>query len=533
MNLKLAYSVLDVLHAVQDATRQLKDVFSKKEMESFNIVSGDIEDGLIAIQKLIKQEVPKESRVRLFDACTCALESLKDIKELISKYPEKVEWKLEYELAAIIEIAAVQFYYWGIVEKNPEKRIQFLEYIKRVDTFRFLDNYEQENKFEYDLVISVLAYNKLEYTKQCVQSILDNLPKDVKYELVLINHGSTDGTKEYFESIKDAKVINISINGGVPGIAYKAHSEGRYMLSISNDVIIGSGAIDNLYRCVIENEDYGFVVPSTSAVSNLQTIPISYGNIDEFKEFTIKNNVYNHLRHEQRVRLCNPVTIAPMSIFLRMTLEMYEALMCNTNINSFPDDKCSFWMRRNGFKSILAKDAYCHHFGSVTIREELQNNEKAFYRDGREDFYQQYGIDPWGTGFCYDKELFRSWEFPVIDNAIILGINCGLGSNSLKIKEILKEKNAKGMVLYNATQDGRFLYDLQGVSDKAYLFWNLNELIDRVGIRKYNYIIVDDPIQGGNGKDTVEKMLYAGIEFDELVWRNSNGNWECIKRVEK
>ena len=50
-----------------------------------------------------------------------------------------------------------------------------------------------------NILVSIIipCFNAVEYTKQCMESVL--IHTNVNYELILINNGSTDGTKEYFE----------------------------------------------------------------------------------------------------------------------------------------------------------------------------------------------------------------------------------------------------------------------------------------------------------------------------------------------
>ena len=54
------------------------------------------------------------------------------------------------------------------------------------------------------LVIAV--WNQLEYTKRCIESIerWTGLP----YELVIIDNGSTDGTREYLRTVKGRVIFN-------------------------------------------------------------------------------------------------------------------------------------------------------------------------------------------------------------------------------------------------------------------------------------------------------------------------------------
>ena len=50
--------------------------------------------------------------------------------------------------------------------------------------------------------IIIPCFNALEYTKQCIESVL--LQTNINYELILINNGSEDGTKEYEGTISEA-----------------------------------------------------------------------------------------------------------------------------------------------------------------------------------------------------------------------------------------------------------------------------------------------------------------------------------------
>ena len=151
MNRELAYSILDILQTMKDAAKQMKQQYAAGNVELFNSLSIDLWDGLFAVQQTARQEVPKKSRIRLADACTCGMESLKDIKCYVLTAPQKVEWKLEYELMPIIETATIQFYYWGIVNEYPEEHEAFRQYLAETDTFEILCASEMKNTYEVDL----------------------------------------------------------------------------------------------------------------------------------------------------------------------------------------------------------------------------------------------------------------------------------------------------------------------------------------------------------------------------------------------
>ena len=54
------------------------------------------------------------------------------------------------------------------------------------------------------LSIITLTYNKLKYTKKYVESLF-KYTKD--FELIIVDNGSTDGTREYLQSLNNVKLI--------------------------------------------------------------------------------------------------------------------------------------------------------------------------------------------------------------------------------------------------------------------------------------------------------------------------------------
>ena len=75
-----------------------------------------------------------------------------------------------------------------------------------------------------------------------------------------------------------------------------------------------------------------------------------------------------------------------------------------------------------------------------------------------------------------------------------MGINCGLGSHSLKIKEQLKEYcHNTDVNLCNITDDSKFLQDLRGISDEAFAVSTLRDLKDTLQRRPYQYIVWELP----------------------------------------
>lgn len=519
---QIAYDIVEMLGTVEEAAEYLSDKAELGQAEFIRMYA-DMQESIAMIKKLAGQWFSQNPEIQLEAQCDGMLFSMEGIIQLAAMSLEQAQEKIAYELIPMLDTTCIQFFYHAIAEGDESKKPEFRQLIVQKTVNRFADKAMKTGEYKFDLSILVTAYNHLDYTKRCVESILTNLPQGISYELVLFNHGSTDETQEYFESIPNAKIVYVPVNGTFPGIGGRAYN-GRYGLIVSNDIIITPGVIQNLYRCIDEHPDYGWVVPSTPNVSNLQTIPAHYNNNRELLEFSLRNNVYDERCHEQRVRLCNPVTMFRTEIQQKLGEEMYESLLCG-QAYSFPDDKSSMWFRRNGYKLILAKDAYCHHFGSVTLGEEAVQEQTKNYALGRIEMKREFGIDPWGPGFCYDPVLVEILQFPEdLSDASIMGINCGLGSDPLKIKETLRCDKGCHAVLYNFEQDENVIQDLKGVSDEVYLYQNVSEIGKTAGGRHFSYIVMEQMRDEKVIHEYLKEFEKSNISFDFLYLKTEKPN---------
>lgn len=487
-NIEIADQIIDMMQTLLDAEVQMYD-YERTENKQENVkLYADCRMLLETIKQVCRQNEEKIYE-ELYIGCEDILYSFENCMKKFNI--EAACQRIEFELIPMTKVVMTRFYFFATI--YPDKiRMQSFYDNEMMELLKnpYLEESVESGEYKYDLSIIVIGYNKLEYTKLCVESLLKNLPENLKYEIILKNHGSSDGTKEYFESICSTKQIDIKVNGKVHFdiLIY----EGKYNIGISNDVIVTKNAIKNMYEYMEENLDVAWAVPSTSNISNYQTIPANYSNFVELELFATENNQKNLYRQEQRIRLCNPIDIKRSSVYFTKGGIGYGALsLLSDDLFSFPDDKQSLLLRRSGYKMVLMKNAYCHHFGSVTIKEQTDNN---YYAEGRKNFKSTYGVDPWGTGFIYDAQLFEKLQCKGTDHVNILGINCGLGSNSLKIKEQIKENSQNfNANLHNLTSDKSFLQDLKGISDKADYFKSFTDMFEQIN-DEYDYIIIENPI---------------------------------------
>ncbi len=497
---KNIFSSLSLMH---EAAWYLLDNYTQTDI--FKDLTGNI------LTLITSSEIPIMNQLGKEHSLFKILENIRaTVSRLISgKYAERIEMKIQFELIPLIEEAYLyaRYFLWAVT--SDERMEEYKSDVPSLCANYYIDEAEETGNYKYDVAFIVTGYNKLDYTKMCVENLLKNIPKDLNYELILFNHGSSDGTYEYFQSVCPTKQLDLAINGGGYACVSRA-IESKYCISISNDVIIGKNAIDNMLACIKSDERIAYVVPSTSSVSNLQSISANYNSLDEFYQFVEVNNVSDQFRWEQRTRLVNPISLARTSVIYGKDGILINGQLSGATHTAFPDDRLSLFLRRNKYKLMLAKDAYCHHFGSITIKDEMSKSQNVNrYDEGRLIFKEAFGIDPWGVGFCYDPAFLNRIVDDENGHVDILGINCGMGSNSLKIKEQIKEFcHNTDTCLLNITDDKKYIADLEGISDEAVLVSDIKGLRLLLQGRTFKYIVWDAPfIRRGNLNDVFNVCL--------------------------
>ncbi len=109
-------------------------------------------------------------------------------------------------------------------------------------------------------VISILALNNLELTRQCLESIFDNT--EGEYRVCVFNQGSEDGTKEYLDGLGD-RVDSIHSPDNVGFITGNNRVMERYpeddVVLLNNDTVVKKGWLDALKECAYSDPAIGIV----------------------------------------------------------------------------------------------------------------------------------------------------------------------------------------------------------------------------------------------------------------------------------
>lgn len=236
--------------------------------------------------------------------------------------------------------------------------------------------------------IIVITYNKLDYSKLCIDSIRKYTAQGT-YEIIVIDNCSTDGTIAWLQEQPDLRVILNSVNVGFPAACNQgiiAAGSNDIML-LNNDTIVTPGWLDNLQKCLLSADDIGAAGAVTNNCSNFQTIACKYDSINEMLDFARQFNRSDPTLWENRQRLVAYCMLIKAEVIKKIGLldEIFTP-------GNYEDDDYSVRIRNAGYRLLLCRDTFVHHFGSVSFGAQsaqfsvlLQTNKQKF-------------IDKWGFG---------------------------------------------------------------------------------------------------------------------------------------
>ena len=372
---------------------------------------------------------------------------------------------------------------------------------------------------EYSSVatIYVLAYNNLDKTRRCIESIL-NYTTDIDYDLILVDNGSTDGTLDYFKSIdfKKKLIIHITDNKGIffPQLLISPNMYSRYIIHVANDMIVTSNWLTNLIKVAESDIHIGLVNPMSSNVSNLQQVDLEFSSYEDMQNKAKDFNVSDPRKWQERLRIVTLGTLYKKECALAVGFPLGDIGFSH----NFGDDDYSFRVRRAGYKIVLAGDTWIHHddYKSNISPEQAQkmNEDLAI---GRKNFHDKYyGIDAWDDVNNYIPEYIN--ELKPNDNsgeASVLGIDVKCGTPILEVKNNLKRFDIFDTDCYGYTTESKYLIDLQTVCGKDNVFsGEIKGFQDYYISNQFTHIVIGNDINTYSEPFRLIKAAYGLLKQD-------------------
>jgi len=300
-------------------------------------------------------------------------------------------------------------------------------------------DYVQEGKIRFTSII-ILTYNQLDCTKLCIESIRKFTPKG-QYEIIVVDNNSTDGTIEYLKSQEDIRGVYNDYNAGFPkgcnqGIEI---AKGESILLLNNDTIVTPNWLNNLDKALYSSEEIGVVGPISNSCSNGQSINVVYQNIDEMIEFADLINIYYSTdKYELKQYLVGYCYLVKKSV-----IEKVGLLDERFSPGNFEDNDLSLRILLEGYKLLLCKNVFIHHFGSTSFRSNMQNYINV-YCSNKSKFDEKWGKDVL-DGSVVRSNLVDLFKKDKNESINVLEVGCGTGATLLYIKNLYKNANLYGI----------------------------------------------------------------------------------------
>ncbi|AJD33100.1 glycosyltransferase [Clostridium sporogenes] len=368
---------------------------------------------------------------------------LKEAKQIL-KYAislEKTNPDILFNLAYIYEISEEyeKAYEYYSNAKNNSKDNEFVSNVENIiNKLKKNLNFKNNDK-EIKTSIVILTYNKLEYTKLCIDSIR-KYTKSGTYEIIVVDNNSTDDTKEWLKEQNDIKLILNNENLGFPGgcnVGIKIAQKDNDILLLNNDTVVTPRWLENLKKCLYSDEYVGAVGAVTNNCANYQAIKTEYESIDEMIAFANKYNISDLSKWEQKVRL-----IGFCMLIKRVAIDKIGLLDEKFFPGNFEDDDLGYRIQSEGYKLMLCNDTFIHHFGSISFKENPEKFNKSLAENSKK-FMNKWGFDSEKNSFV-NFNIIKKID-KVKTNINVLHIGCGTGALLYKIKHVFKDAKLYGV----------------------------------------------------------------------------------------
>jgi GT2 family glycosyltransferase/Flp pilus assembly protein TadD len=319
--------------------------------------------------------------------------------DLCFKFQER-HWKLVYQPESVLVHHASQ--------SGPERFAKVSENIKRLHK-KWLGKIKPDLIIEKDGSVKVtdagriqphslieerpsvsmiiLTFNQLKYTKKCIESVRRHTPE--AHEILFVDNGSKDGTVKWLRRlVQENPSYKLIENGKNLGFAKGCNqgiqaSSGEYILLMNNDVIVTTGWLGGMLRCLKSGPDVGIVGPMTNSISGPQKVPgADYGSITRLDEYARSFRERNEGRRIPAKRI-----VGFCMLFRRELMEKVGFLDEQFGSGNFEDDDFCLRAALEGYRNLIAGDVFIHHYGSrsfignkIDYTDALSRNRKIFQK---------------------------------------------------------------------------------------------------------------------------------------------------------
>lgn len=242
--------------------------------------------------------------------------------------------------------------------------------------------------------IIIISYNNTEYLQYTIDSVIQRT-HGIQYEIIIVDNNSAPETVEYLNSVSaDLRftVIFNKQNVGFPGANNQgiAVAKGKYLVLLNNDVIVTERWLERLITVAESSDDIGIVGPISNNISGVQLDQnAKYQSLEELSDYV------NHIATGNKNVFQQFPRVAFFCVLIkRKVIDAIGGLDEVFAPGNFEDDDFCLRAQLEGFKTVIAKNVFIHHFGSKSFQSDGQKKYLKLLETNRQKFITKWGGDP-------------------------------------------------------------------------------------------------------------------------------------------
>jgi GT2 family glycosyltransferase len=241
--------------------------------------------------------------------------------------------------------------------------------------------------------IVIVTCGRRELTRLCLESLFARTEWP-RYEVLAVDNGSTDGTRELLEehARREPRLRTILFpeNHGFPRAvnAGLAEAMGDVLVLLNNDTVATRGWLAALHRQLSANRRAGLVGPVTNAVANDARVEVGYRDLETLPSWASR---------WRRAHDGEALAIRTLAFFCvairRETFAEVGPLDERFGLGLFEDVDYCRRARGAGWEILCARDAFVHHWQNASFRRLGRERYFAVYEENRRKFRDKWGED--------------------------------------------------------------------------------------------------------------------------------------------
>lgn len=228
--------------------------------------------------------------------------------------------------------------------------------------------------------IVIPVHNNAKYTKACVESIR-RTTKRGDYELIIVDNGSDEATKQYLETL-DATIITNEKNEGFAKAVNQGlrKSRGTYYFMLNNDTVLYPGWLNRMVAAF--DDRTGAVGPVSNYVMGRQRVVVG-------RKQATPEQIHNIVSAQNRGQTAEAEFLIGFALMVSKAAADKVGLLDERFFAGSDDLDYSLRLRLAGYKLKIAEDVFVYHAGHRTSQSLLHKSDE-FFEQANSEFFKKW-----------------------------------------------------------------------------------------------------------------------------------------------